>query len=481
MDLVAVLTWTDLAPFWPHLLGLAALLIDLTATAHAILHKRDTRAAIGWVAIIWLVPGIGFALYIWLGINRIERRAKRLLGSQTVAQRQLLHCACRPAELDEHLLPYGEPIRRLADYMHHITQQPILHGNQAEPLDGADETYPAMLQAIEGARVSVALCVYIFDAGVNGQRFVAALGRAVARGVQVRVLIDDIGARYHVPAIDGSLEALGIRFARFLPSLMPLSLRYSNLRNHRKILVVDGQIGFTGGMNIRDVELRDFHFRLTGPIVCQMQQVFADDWAFTTHETLSGTKWFPVLEPVGKIFARGIADGPDENFDRLRMTILGGLASAVRRITIWTPYFLPDSALITALNVAALRGVEVNIILPEDNNLALVQWASTALLGQLIEQGCRIWYSPPPFDHTKLMIVDEVWVLLGSGNWDPRSLRLNFEFNIECYSPPLAKHLETLTRATLEHCRRIRLADIRGRSLARQLRDGVAGLFSPYL
>jgi cardiolipin synthase len=181
------------------------------------------------------------------------------------------------------------------------------------------------------------------------------------------------------------------------------------------------------------------------------------------------------------VLARGISNGPDDDFEKLRLTILGAIACARSSILVVTPYFLPDASLITALNVAAMRGVEVDIVLPAENNLTLVKWASTALLWQVLERGCRVWLSPPPFDHTKLMLVDGLWTLLGSANWDPRSLRLNFEFNAECYDRELATSLTHRVRSKMKQARPVTLADVDGRSLPIQLRDGVARLFSPYL
>jgi cardiolipin synthase len=180
--------------------------------------------------------------------------------------------------------------------------------------------------------------------------------------------------------------------------------------------------------------------------------------------------------------ARGIADGPDENFERLRMTLLGALSVARSSVFVVTPYFLPDATLINSLNVAAMRGVAVNIVLPEENNLRIVQWASTAQLWQVLERGCRVWLTPPPFDHTKLMIVDGAWVLLGSSNWDPRSLRLNFEFDLECYDRELAESLQQwLHDERLRHARTLTLAEVDGRRFPVKLRDGLVRLLSPYL
>jgi cardiolipin synthase len=179
--------------------------------------------------------------------------------------------------------------------------------------------------------------------------------------------------------------------------------------------------------------------------------------------------------------ARGISAGPDGDLDKRRLTLEGALACAESSVCIMTPYFLPDAPLIAALNVAALRGVEVDIVLPEANNLALVKWASTALLWQVLERGCRVWLSPAPFDHTKLMVVDRTWVLLGSGNWDPRSLRLNFEFDVEVYDRRLADEVHQMCANGRERAKRVTLEEVDGRAIPIRLRDGVARLLTPYL
>jgi cardiolipin synthase len=320
--------------------------------------------------------------------------------------------------------------------------------------------------------------------------FLDALASAVARRVEVRVLVDDVGARYTWPSIVRSLRRAGITVGKFLPTRLPWGFRYSNMRNHRKILVADGRIGFAGGMNIREgnmlatakrCPIQDLHFRIDGPVVSHLQEVFAFDWRFCTGEQLEGDAWFPRIDASGEALARGISDGPDEDFDKSRLTLLGAISCARQSLSIVTPYFLPDSSLITSLCVAAMRGVSVDIVLPEKNNLTLVQWASMAVVGELVERGCRVWFSPPPFDHTKLMLVDELWSLIGSTNWDPRSLRLNFEFNVECYDAALAKRLGDFAQKKIDASRGLSLADIHGRNLAVKLRDGVARLASPYL
>ena len=476
--------WLLISWYWFGVVAVFA--ADLFATAHVILKKRDTQAAIGWAGMIWFVPGIGSMLYYFFGINRVERKAKRLRrrASRIADTLPPLDGPDTIRSVAGHLLPQAQLIGSL-------TGLPLLGGNAIRPLHTGTEAYTEMIGAIDGAIYSIGLSTYIFDNDAAGKRFIDALGRAVARGVAVRVLIDDIGARYSWPhTVIGPLRRIGVQVARFLPQLLPWHFNYANLRNHRKILIVDGKIGFTGGMNIRAVHdaslnpvapITDLHFRLDGPVVAHLRETFADDWEFCTRTVLRGQLWFPKLENCGSVLARGIRTGPDDLCKRLQAVYLGGLASARTSVRIVTPYFLPDAALIAGLNVAALRGVRVDIVLPERNNLRLVQWACMAQLEQLLECGCRVWFTPPPFVHTKLMIVDRTWVLFGSSNWDPRSLRLNFEFDVECYDPTRVGLLDDEVAGTVSRSRELTLNKLRRRNLFVKLRDGVARLLTPYL
>jgi cardiolipin synthase len=334
------------------------------------------------------------------------------------------------------------------------------------------------------------LASYIFDSDGIGAEFVDALIRAHKRGVAVRVLVDDVDVRFTRSSAYKPLRRAGVPLGVFNPPLVPARLNAVHLRNHRKILVVDGRVGFTGGMNIdrrywspdAPAEAsRDLHFRLRGPVVAQLAEVFAEDWQFATDEALRGAPWFVPLEPAGSVFARCIDDGPDEGTEPLRWSIVGGLNQAQRSVRILTPYFVPDGSLITALDVAAMRGVEVDILLPSTSDLPHVHWAAWGQLWQVLERGCRVWSSPGPFDHSKLMVVDGAWTLLGSANWDARSLRLNFELNVECYSVELGAHMEGLVQARLNAAKPVTLADVNARSLPVKLRDGVARLFAPFL
>ena len=478
--------WLDrLSQFWPHLAAGFDFLAAVLASVHALLNKRDSRAATLWLGLIWFLPVLGAVLYLALGVNRIRRRAVQL-GVHSSFSRQI-------REDDGEPEPAGpEHLKMLARTVSHFVALPLTGGNQIEPLVNGDAAFPAMLAAIESAKKSVTLSSYIFDNDASGRKFVVALADAVKRGVQVRVLIDAAGTRYSWPPITWQLRRKKIPFAKFLPASLftPWRVATVNLRNHRKALVVDGRIAFTGGMNIRHGNVlaaqpkhpvQDLHFRVAGPVVAQLQAAFANDWAFAARETLDGEIWFPELKDSGTVIARVITDGPDIDFEKARWTLLAALAEAQTSIQIVTPYFLPDMGLVSALNLAALRGVNVDIILPAQNNLRFVHWASRSLWWQVLERGCHIWLTPPPFDHSKLMMVDNQWVLIGSANWDSRSLRLNFELNVECYTRDFAREVEKVVAQKIAAAREVTLADVDKRAMPVKLLDAIARLFSPFL
>ncbi len=491
METLAADAWRWFVALWPHLTAAAILALNVGASAHAILVKRDTRSTIGWVGLIWLSPVFGAIAYAVLGVNRIRSRATQLRAGQARITHVLEPALASDERLREAIGPDGSPLRSLATLVGTTTDRPLVDGNRIEPLDGGDQAYPVMLEAIAQATRSIAIASYIFDNDPTGRIFADALSAAVDRGIEVRVLIDGIGSSYTYPPITRTLASRGVKTARFLPTSVPFYFPYANLRNHRKIMVVDGCIGFTGGLNIRDGcwlahqprhPVRDTHFRLAGPVVAQLLEVFVEDWAFAAEETLEGPAWQPVLTPAGDSLARGIRFGPDDpDIGRIKLVLVGALAAAQASVRIMTPYFLPDDAILQALDVAALRGVQVDIVLPEENNLALVGWASDAMLWQVLSRGCNVWMSPPPFEHTKLMVVDSAWAMFGSGNWDERSMRLNFEFNVETYDRGLAATLDARIAGVIGRSRRRTLSEVDARSLPIRLRDGIARLFSPYL
>jgi cardiolipin synthase len=461
--------------------GAAVLVAALLASGHAVLYKRESRSASLWVVLIWVMPALGPILYLLMGVNRVQRRARRL--RRYIARH-------RPDPLSVPEEPAGTHLAPLARMLNNVIEQPLVAGNSVEDLVDGAQAYPAMLEAIEQARSSIMLASYIFNGDGIGAQFVDALARARARGVEVRVLVDDVDVRFTRSSAAKPLRKARVPLGVFNPPFVPARLNSMHLRNHRKILVVDGTVGFTGGMNVDrrywkpeapERASRDLHFRLRGPVVAQLALVFAEDWHFATGETLRGAPWFVPLQAAGEVMARVIDDGPDDPTEPLRWSIVAGLNQAQRSVKIITPYFVPDSSLITGLDVAAMRGVDVDILLPGTSDIPHVQWAAWGQLWQVLERGCRVWVSTGPFDHSKLMVVDGAWTLLGSANWDARSLRLNFELNVECYSVEFGARMEGLVQARINAARQVTLEEINGRSLPVKLRDGAARLFAPFL
>lgn len=464
------------------LLILSLATLTLVSAGHALINKRDPRSALGWILTCVAIPLFGPLFYWGMGVNRIYRRAKRWheeAGRLHLAPAgPVMASAPLPSELS-----YLRELRNLSE---HVVSTRLLPGNNLVPLENGEEAYPAMLAAIDRATSSIHLCTYIFDGDQTGKRFVMALSRAADRGVEVRVIVDSLGEKYSRPTAGELLRGSGVQYRSFLP-LRPGG--YLNLRNHRKIMVVDGTVAFTGGMNIgsrhlvagRPPVVKDLHFQVAGPVVADLQHTFLEDWHFATGEQLTGPHFFPELAGTGTALVRAVADGPDKEFRKLNWIILGALSCARRQVAIVTPYFIPDRPLISALITAALRGVKITLVLPELNNLPFVNWASRSYLWELLQQGVRIYAQPPPFVHTKFMVVDRSWSLIGSANLDPRSLRLNFEFNLEVYDLNFARLLEERCRQTLALSREITLAEMDGRSLPVKLRDAAAKLFSPYL
>ncbi len=462
-----------------------AILSPLTAV-HAMLYKRDSRAAFGWIALCFLLPLGGPVLYLFFGLNRARGRAQRLgLGGISMGYER--------GRVLEQIHPMPNSVRgeylNLARIGQALSRHPLAAGNGVEAMINGEKVYPAMLEAIEQADSHVLLTTYILDGDSTGKRFCEALRRAMVRGVDIRVLIDGIGEWYSFPRATRSLGRAGIPFARFLPPrFLPPSLSL-NVRNHQKILVVDDQVGFTGGMNLSDRHLvedpnnrspaADLHFRLTGPVVGQLREEFLRLWRFATQSRDIP----PSIEITtdGPFMCRTLTDGPDEDLDRLNMLLGAAIAEARHSVRIMTPYFLPPRELIGAIQAATVRGVEVVVVLPGKNNLPYMHWATRNMLWEILLRGVKVHYQPLPFNHAKLFIVDGYYTLIGSANWDPRSLRLNFELQVEVYgedfAAPLIEYIDRAARSGRE----VTLEEVDGRRLPARLRDSFCWLFSPYL
>lgn len=486
------MNWPQIDPVWIEQLRYWTPIVITAITSpaaafHALLHKRDPRGALGWISVAIVFPMVGPLLYYVFGINRVRIRAKKL---DRGAQHGL---SARQRGVDSGHACHSDTVPSnfagLVAAADRLTGAPLVAGNHVRVLRNGEQAYPAMLAAIEGATRFVYLTTYIFETNKVGKRFIKALGAAAERGVDVRVLLDGFGEYYAWPRRRPGrrLRRRGVRVGRFLaPRLLPPSLRL-NLRNHRKILVVDGEQAFTGGMNIGDRHfvssgrhrVEDMHFALLGPVVRQIEEVFLGDWAFVTGQETELSNNFDAN--AGSALCRAVEDGPTEDADRLATLMVAAVASARHRVLIMTPYFLPSRELIGALQAAALRGRDVSIVLPGRNNLPYVHWASQHGLAELLVRGVKIYYRPPPFAHTKLFVIDDLYSIVGSANIDPRSLRLNFELAVEIFDKPVVTQLAEHVTDVIGRSRRYTEKDFQQRGFLRNVRDSLAWLLSPYL
>lgn len=488
MDLNLLALHQIFSEYWPHIAAVLGVLLGVTAAIHAAMSKNDVRAAISWVGVIIMSPLLGPILYFVAGINRIR---KSQISEQRDKQFKTYTNYQSPpvSNIAQKLGPQFEPLHILGDRISHFQ---LRDGNNVELLDGGDEAYPKMLQAIHSAKKTIALQTYIFDNDRIGRQFVEALKQAHERGVTIRVLIDAVGSRYSRPPVIRLLRKYHIPSALFLTNPFGIRMPYANLRSHRKVLIVDGAYGFTGGMNIREGFCSEYtnnnpdhdtHFKIQGPVVAQILSAFAHDWEFTTKEELDYSLWFQhnLIAPAPYVPARCIRSGPDRFLVSTHNMLLGAFAVAKRHIRIQSPYFIPDLVLIGALNTAARRGVQVDIVIPKKNNLKLVNYAMTSQLDQIICSGCRIWHATGNFNHSKLLTIDGVWSYVGSSNMDARSLRLNFELDIEVYSPELAKQIENKIDREIEQAEPVTMEGLEAIPFRKKLRNRIIWLASPYL
>jgi len=462
------------------LLVLVVALVAFTSV-HAILHKPDPHSAALWIVICLLFPVGGAVLYLIFGINRLNRRARR----RAVGELQPVNPAlAAPDAVSADFLDYVELIRTT----HHVTGLPLVADCQLQPLFNGDEAFPEMLAAISGANNWIYLSSYIFDNRGVGRRFINELINAHQRGVQVRVMIDGIGEWYDGGKTGRMLRKQGVNAHTFLPPrLLPPQLAI-NLRNHRKIVLVDGEIGFVGGMNIRrqhtqrpekPLQIQDLVVKIQGPVLQQLAQVAADDWRYVT-----GEQWAPesaIQAIAGNSLCRAIPDGPEQALDKLLAVLLGAISSARSSVRIMTPYFLPPRELDALLQVAARADIEVTVILPERSDHRIVHWASLHRLPALVDAGIKVYFQPPPFAHTKMLVIDDCYVQFGSANIDARSLRLNFELMVESYDTDFAGQMIDHFDQILGKSKSLAGFGINRRPLWSRIRNATCWLFSPNL
>ena len=360
----------------------------------------------------------------------------------------------------------------------------LLPGNRLKALQNGDQIFPAMLAAIRGARETIAFETYIYWSGEIGRKFSEALCERSRAGVKAHVLLDWVGAGKIEGKYLEDMQAAGVELERYHP-LRWYNIARVNNRTHRKLLVVDGKIGFTGGVGIADLWLgnadskehwRDSHYQIEGPAVAQMQAAFTDNWIKTRAKVLFGPEYFPELEPVGDSLAQVFKSSRGEGSESVRLMYLLSIASAAKNIRLQAAYFVPDDLAIATFVAARKRGVRIEIIVPgPQTDAKIVQSASRSLWGALLEAGVEIYEYQPTMYHCKVIIVDDVWVSVGSTNFDDRSFRLNDEANLNVYDASFAVEQAKVFEADKGKSRLMTRGEFKNRSAVGKMFDEIAG------
>ena len=393
----------------------------------------------------------------------------------------------------QHPIPhlYGTEDPQFSRTMGTLLGMGILEGNQVDVLLNGDEIFPAMLQAIRSAKTTITFETYIYWSGSIGSEFSNALAERARAGVKVHVLLDWIGSNKMDASQLSLMEQAGVQVRKYhKPHWYQLG-RLNN-RTHRKLLVVDGHTGFTGGVGIADQwsghaqdpeHWRDSHYRVRGPVVAQMQAVFMDNWIKVSGDVLHGSEYFPPLQPVGAGKAHVFSSSPSGGSESMRLMYLLAITAARRSIHLSTPYFIPDELTIKALTDAVkTRGVTVQIITVGSHaDSETVRRASRARWGALLEAGIEIYEYLPTMYHCKVMIVDGLWTTVGSTNFDPRSFRLNDEANVNYYDGDFARRQIRIFQEDLARSRQVTFQEWKDRPLAEKFWDHAASLFSAQL
>ena len=465
------------------LLSVLIIVSGFSAALHALLTKRDSKSAFGWIGFCLILPVAGPLIYLIFGINRIHQRAHRAFFARLEVDES-------PSIFD----PDSLNLRPMSTVGERVTGKGLRAANSVTMLENGEQLFPEMLDAIASAKDKIHLSSYIFDNDHTGDQFVEALCAARDRGVSVRIIVDGLGEFMCLPRprIGRKLSRCGLNFTRFNPiTLLPPAI-HINMRNHRKILVVDGRVAFTGGQNIGNRQLAerhddrgratDLHFKFTGKIVDELERAFLRDWYYA-HGKKDPQPFHPVnANPTrSEIWTRLVLDGPNEYLDRLNDLLVGIISTARQRVWIMTPYFLPGADIVAALVGARLRGVDIKIVLPSKNNIFLVHWANQKILPYYLEKDIAIYFQPPPFAHTKALVIDEHYSLIGSANLDARSLRLNFELGVEIFNPELNQQLAAYIEGKVQKASRLVESQLKTISLPSRVRNAIAWLFSPYL
>ena len=474
--------------FWTEWLAVSEWVIRLTMLPVIVLRKEKPATCLAWLTIVFFEPWIGLGLYLLIGENRLGRRrlARRRSRRPQLEASEYPdvepHHVVDPAETDD----YGV----LVHLAEHVGGLPIMGGNSISLMTDTDVVIDRLIADIDAARQHVHLLFYIFQDDSVGRRVAEALARAAERGVACRVLADAVGSRQLFRRLAPWLRQQGVRIFPVLPAnLWRIPFKRLDLRNHRKLAVIDGRIAFTGSQNIVEASYghkragvwHDIMARITGPVVRQLQGIFLEDWFYESGELLEDGALFPPSPADGPIPIQVVPTGPDQPTELFQDLIVRAIFLARRRVVITSPYFIPNEAMLLALRLAALRGVQVDLVIPRRCDHRVVQAAGSFYCDYLMRFGVNVYLFREGMLHAKTLTVDDELVMFGSANYDIRSFDLNFELNLFIHAEEAVEEMRRLQQGYLDQSDRATPADFPSRTWPGRLKVNLAKLFSPLL
>ncbi|WP_116771497.1 cardiolipin synthase [Maribacter litoralis] len=470
--------------FW-----LAYVAVTLWSIVNIIFNGSRATKMISWSLSVIIFPFLGPLLYYLFGINRRKFKLFKLKQNE---KRKLFSETYKELEGGEQSVHEFEDYKqdKLASLIRKNSYFAPYKGNGVALLNSGEETFNAIFKAIEGAKKFIHLQYYILEDGMLLDRFYELFQKKVKEGVEIRMLYDSFGSNSMRGKRVQRFKDLGVKAYSTMPIRFGNLLFTLNYRNHRKIVVVDGNIGFTGGFNVSDKYMKpdsdlgiwqDLHLQITGPAVNSLQRVFVKDYHFAgKEELLLQDKYFPKIESAGETVAQIISSGPDSRYPAIMQQYLAMINIATKSICIANPYFIPGEPVLEAIRIAALSGVEVTLLTPKISDSLLAQYSMFSTFEALLEVGAKI-YLRPDFSHSKVIIIDSEIVSVGSGNFDYRSFEHNFETNAILYDKDKASHIEELFTKHCTEDAKVDLEDFKKRSPFSKFLEGLAKFFSPLL
>ena len=478
--------------FW---LLIILLIFIFQAGTILLLEFRNPAKAVAWLFILFCVPLIGFVVYYFVAQDYNKRKKLRKGGSRIF--REIKETIWQQAHIIEDAQQMKDDRfkhqHRLFNLLSHLSESPITGCNRSQVLTNGEEAFAAMLKEMEQAKHHLHVEFYIFRDDVIGTKFQDVMIRKAQEGVKVRFICDGLGSHKMSWNFIRKLQEAGVEFHYFLPPLIATIDRRVNYRNHRKIVVVDGRIGFVGGINVGDDYLglypevgfwRDTHVQIEGDAVYFLQNTFLNDWKLASGEQITEpqlTELFPPHICSGDERIQILGSGPDQDWDAIQEMCFGAISVACERIYITTPYFIPDPALYEALKTAAVSGVDVKIIIPYQSDSRLVHLASLSYVEELLRAGVKFYQYRKGFVHAKVMIVDDLLATVGTANMDMRSFFYNFELTAVLFEASAIDHLIQDFERDLEVCSTIDVKVFQQRSQWQKGAEMLSRMLSPLL